>query len=418
MAVATTVVVDASAPTPRVGHELGAGQICRGMIGHLAPPGFFSQLRAMDYEQLLMEFNVGAARHTCFNVEIRMRLEHELRGRQRLEERCTLQATKAAKDGELNSLRERNIVLESAAIAKDSAIAKLSQELSSLQLSCDDLSIKASTFECEKDKLANQVSVLEANCSGLRDKDLGYKLFMERIEEIHEAQIKALSDRVAGIDSDLLEMTLHMGEEFYSCFLTTIAEQRWILSRGVKLAVVKCLHSPEYMAALGGAKGRAIDKGMQDGLVTGIEHGKAGRSPDAISAYNPFAEDNYVAAINALRTVDFPLLSQLESLKDASIIDVMGLLRLEGPAAEAPETNVAHNRVQRLRGDDTADHLSLTDVIVPLVEPLSTKSLVGKASTFEVPATTIALSVTFSQVSTVPPAPSIDAPVSPKIFFE
>ncbi|GKG62508.1 hypothetical protein Tco_0634281, partial [Tanacetum coccineum] len=61
------------------------------MIDHLAPPGFFSQLRAMDYEQLLAEFNVGAARQTCFNVEIRMRLEHELRGRQKLEERCTLQ---------------------------------------------------------------------------------------------------------------------------------------------------------------------------------------------------------------------------------------------------------------------------------------------------------------------------------------
>ncbi|GJZ77605.1 hypothetical protein Tco_0642277 [Tanacetum coccineum] len=287
--VAATVVVDASASAHRDGHELGAGQ------------------------QLLAEFNVGVARQTCFNAEVRMRLEHELRGRQKLEERCTLQAirlrgqiknvetTKAAMDGELNSLRERNTVLESATIAKDSEIAKLSQELSSLQLSCDDLSVKASTLECEKDKLANQVSVLEADCSGLRDEVLGYKLFKERIEEMQDAQIKALSNRVAGIDFDLLEMALNMDEEFYPRFLTTIAGRRWILSRGVKLAVVKCLHSPKYMAALGGAIGRAIDKGMQDGLVAGIEHGKAERSPDAIFAYNPFAKDNYVAAINALR---------------------------------------------------------------------------------------------------------------------
>ncbi|GJV10736.1 hypothetical protein Tco_1352277 [Tanacetum coccineum] len=442
----------------------------------------------MDYEQLLAEFNVGVARETCFNVEIRMRLEHELRGRQKLEERCTLQvnrlkerdaeiaslkaqlylkeaevvkairlrgqiknieAAKAAQDGELNSLREQNTVLESASIAKDSKIAKLSQELSSLQLSCDDLNVQASTLECEKDKLANQVSVLEANCSGLHDEVLGYKLFKERIEEMQDAQIKALSDHVAGIDSDLLEMALHMDEEFYPRFLTTIAGRRWILSRGVKLTVVKCLHSPEYMAALGEAIGRAIDKGMQDGLVAGIEHGKAGRSPDAISVYNPSAEDNYVAAINALCTVEFPLLAQLESLKDASMMDLMGLLRLEGPAAEALETSqlqpsleqlmvpihqledqaiigetslsfsleVAHNRVQRLRGDAMARHLSLTDVIVPLVEPLSTKSLVGEASNFEVPATTTALLTTFSQVSTVPPVPSTDAPVSPKIFL-
>nr|GEU55539.1 transposase (putative), gypsy type [Tanacetum cinerariifolium] len=427
---------------------------CRGIIDNLVPPGFFSQLRAMDCEQLLAEFNVGATCQTCFNAEIKMRLEHELRGRQRLEEICTFQvnrlkerdaeiaslkaqlslkevvaaeairlrgqitnveAAKAAKDGELNSLRERNIVLESAAIAKDSKIAKLSKELSILQLSCDDLSIKASTLECEKDKLANQVSVLEVDYFGLPDEVLGYKLFKERIEEMQDAQIKALSHRVTGIDSDLLGIALQINEDFYPCFLTIIAGRRWILSHGVKLAVVKYLHSLEYMAALVEVIGRAIDKGMHDGLVASIEHGKAGRNLDSISAYNPSAKDNYVVAINALRTMHFPLLAQLKSLKDASMMDVMDLLYLEGPPTEASGTT--HNRVQRLWGDASARRLSLTDVIVPLVEPLSTKSLVGEASSSEVLATNIALSTTFSQVSTVPPAPSTDAPVSPKDFL-
>ncbi|GKF13769.1 hypothetical protein Tco_0055231, partial [Tanacetum coccineum] len=36
--------------------------VCRGIIDHLAHPGFFSQLRGMDYEQLLALFNVGTAR--------------------------------------------------------------------------------------------------------------------------------------------------------------------------------------------------------------------------------------------------------------------------------------------------------------------------------------------------------------------
>ncbi|GKG57408.1 hypothetical protein Tco_0584834, partial [Tanacetum coccineum] len=61
--------------------------------------------------------------------------------------------------------------------------------------------------------------------------------------------------------------------------LLATAGRRWTLSCDVKLAVVKCLQSPEYMAAMGRAIGRAIDKGMQDGLVVGIEHGKVGRSP-------------------------------------------------------------------------------------------------------------------------------------------
>ncbi|GJY07478.1 hypothetical protein Tco_0374532 [Tanacetum coccineum] len=423
-AVATTVVVDASAPTSGAGHELGAGQRPR-REAFMFRKTWILQLsgRYMFPNGMLLMIPLLMIRRsveTCFNDEIRMRLEHELRGRQKLEERCTLQvnrlkerdaniaslkaqislkeaeaaeairlcgqitnveAAKAAKDGELNSLRERNTVLESATIAKDYEIAKLSQELSSMQLSCDDLSIKASTLECEKDKLANQMSVLEADCSGHRDEVLGYKLFKERIEEIQDAQIKALSDCVACKDSDLLEMALHMDKEFYPRFLKTIARRRWILSRGVKLAVVKCLHSPEYMAALGGAIGHAIDKGMQDGLVAGIENGKARRNPDVISIYNPSAEDNYVAAINALRTVDFPLLAKLESLKDASMMDVMDLLRLEGPAAEAPETSQLQPSLEQLMVPihQLEDQAIISETSLSFsLEPMSTKSLVVK----------------------------------------
>ncbi|GKE33846.1 hypothetical protein Tco_1453168, partial [Tanacetum coccineum] len=273
---------------------------------------------------------------------------------------ANVEAAEAARAGELESLRERNAALESAASAKDSEVAKLNQDLASLQLSCDELSIKAFTLECEKDKLVDQVSVLEANC----------------------------------IDSDLMKMALHMDEEFYPRYLTTIAERRWILSRGIKLAIMKCLQSPEYMTALGGAIGHVIDKGMQDELMAGIEHEKAGKGLDDVSAYNPSAKANYVATINAFRTVEFSLLAQLESRKYASMADIMDLLRLEGPTAEAPEASqlqpspeqlmvpihrledqvviretslsfsleVAHNRAQRLRGDASARRLSLTDL--------------------------------------------------------
>nr|GFA89860.1 hypothetical protein [Tanacetum cinerariifolium] len=84
-------------------------------------------------------------------------------GKKRLEGRCVMQekllkekdianveAAKAARACEQESLKKRNVALEFATVAKDTEIAKLSQDLSQLQLSCDDLSIKASTVECEK----------------------------------------------------------------------------------------------------------------------------------------------------------------------------------------------------------------------------------------------------------------------------
>ncbi|GJX05084.1 hypothetical protein Tco_0191000 [Tanacetum coccineum] len=43
----------------------------------------------------------------------------------------------------------------------------------------------------------------------------------------------------------------------------------------MKLLMAKCLNSTEYIEALGNAFGRAIEKGMQEGLAAGIEHGQA-----------------------------------------------------------------------------------------------------------------------------------------------
>ncbi|GJY50798.1 hypothetical protein Tco_0441645 [Tanacetum coccineum] len=85
----------------------------------------------------------------------------------------------------------------------------------------------------------------------------------------------AISDKVAKLDAALLEMALHLEEIFYPHLFTTISGRRWLLTSGVKLAIVKCLNSQEYLMDLGFAISRAIKKGMQDGLSASIDHGKA-----------------------------------------------------------------------------------------------------------------------------------------------
>ncbi|GKF51448.1 hypothetical protein Tco_0147915, partial [Tanacetum coccineum] len=210
--------------------------------------------------------------------------------------------------------------------------AKLTQDLSELGLSCDELSVKASTLKAERDRLVGQ-----------------------------DEQVKVLSDKVAGLDAELMGMALHLDEEFYPRFLTTIS-------------ILLLWEGPSAVPLI---------RGMQDGLAAGIDHGKAGRGLADVAAYDPSAEANFVSAVNALRAVYFPLLAQLASQKDASITDIMGLLHLEGPAAETPEAeqlqpspeqlmlpihrpedqvvigetslsfylDVVHSRVQRIRGD-------------------------------------------------------------------
>ncbi|GKF24473.1 hypothetical protein Tco_0076795, partial [Tanacetum coccineum] len=151
-----------------------------------------------------------------------------------------------------------------------------------------------------------------------------------------------------------------------------------------------------------------------------------------VAAYNPFAESNYVVAVNALQGVSFSLLTQLEAHKDASMADIMDLLRLECPAAETSKAcplqpsldelmiPIQLLKDQWLRGDAAARRLTLTNYIMPLVEPLSARNLIGEASSSAGPPTTVttALSTTFAQTCPVPTAPSTDVPPSPKVVFE
>ncbi|GKG62737.1 hypothetical protein Tco_0636468, partial [Tanacetum coccineum] len=52
----------------------------------------------------------------------------------------------------------------------------------------------------------------------------------------------------------------------------------------------------EYMEALGHTFGRAIEKGMQEGLAAGIKHGQAGRCLTDLDAYIPSADDDFTTA--------------------------------------------------------------------------------------------------------------------------
>ncbi|GJU41131.1 hypothetical protein Tco_1194088 [Tanacetum coccineum] len=328
----------------------------REMIDHLAPPALFSQNQDVDYDQLFTEFNVGTTRQTCLNAKVRMRIEYYHRERKREAE-----AAKAI------CLRSQVSAIEAMEKSRvDDIVVDKENELA-------DLNVKVASLKSHNDGLADQVHVLEGTYSRLRAQVLGYKQFKEQYEAVQDAQVKILSDKVARLDANLMAMALHLDEEFYPCFLTTVAGRRWILGRKIKLAIMKCLHSQEYLAAVGATIGRAIDKGMQDGLVAGIDHGKARWS---------LAD------------------------KDTSIEDIINLLRLEGPAAEIPEISqlqpdveCVHSRVERIRGNAAAQRLSLADAMVPLVEPLSAENLIGVASTSGMPATiavTTALSTTFA----------------------
>ncbi|GKE21989.1 hypothetical protein Tco_1433501 [Tanacetum coccineum] len=205
-------------------------------------------------------------------------MDYEQFERKRLELECVNQANLLkAKDDEVERLKaqlllkeaERNVALEN----------------------------EKNSLDGKNDGLVDQVHALKTTCSDLHERLSGYENLTEQLEEFQDAQVKVVNGKVAKLDADLAEMACHLEEKFYPRLLTTISGRRWLRTYGLKLVLVKCLNPSEYLIALGAAVSRAIEKGVQDGLATGIDHGREGRSLTNVAAYNPFGEADFNSAL-------------------------------------------------------------------------------------------------------------------------
>nr|GEY79008.1 hypothetical protein [Tanacetum cinerariifolium] len=85
---------------------------------------------------------------------------------------------------------------------------------------------------------------------------------------------------------------------------------------------------------LHGQVARRLVKGMSEGLKHGIKHGKVGRDLMAIKAYDPEADSKYVKALQDLKDLKYPLVDQLERLKDAPMELIITSLYLESDSRE------------------------------------------------------------------------------------
>nr|GEV12017.1 hypothetical protein [Tanacetum cinerariifolium] len=81
-----------------------------------------------------------------------------------------------------------------------------------------------------------------------------------------------------------------------------------------------------------------IVKGRSEGLRRRVEHGQAQLNLEAIEAYDLEAEAKYISALQALKNLKYPLVVQLEGLKDAPIDVIMAALHLENDTGDdAPQ---------------------------------------------------------------------------------
>ncbi|GJT94150.1 hypothetical protein Tco_1082995 [Tanacetum coccineum] len=395
-----------------------------------------------NHDQLFAEFNVGAARQMTLSDEVRMRAEYNIKEKRRLKyvvddqaevlkvkkkemedlkaqlllkeaeairlcaEASKFEAAEKSPQDEIRSLKEHNATLEKKKGALDVRVVDLAASVKVREQEAAALDVVVTSVKLHNDRLIDQRHPLP---------DFGrksvYENCMSQLEKFQDEWMKDVNDKFDKLDVDVIEMALHLEEMFYPHLFTTIVGRMWLLNHGIKLAIAKCLHSPEYLSALRAAISRAIKKGMQDGLATGITHGQEGRVLSDVVAFNPSAKSDYISALQELQDINFSLLAELKSNKDASIETLMDILHLEEPVAERlglqesqPHEDQRMVHIHLALDQTVVGATSLSFSLDVSVEPLSSVTLEGTEGTSgTVPETTTALSVTFAPVSSIPP---------------
>ncbi|GJW97533.1 hypothetical protein Tco_0179341 [Tanacetum coccineum] len=248
---------------------LDDGFSCRTLVDRVAPPGFFSTLRNMDYDQLFEEFNVGAARQICLGSEVRSRAEHELELKEKLrgkyDARGVLLREKDAEIARLKSLLEEKetesaevlrlrdqvsvlaadksllsaevSALKNVVSQKDTNISLLDSRASYLksvlddsQAACGEAMSLISSLSSERDGLASEVSTLHSAFSD----------FKEKMEAQQEEQAQELYNRVAELEAHVMDVSGRLEGEFYPAYLRA---SLFLADLSLRVRVLACLIS-------------------------------------------------------------------------------------------------------------------------------------------------------------------------------
>ncbi|GJT03015.1 hypothetical protein Tco_0824184 [Tanacetum coccineum] len=133
-------------------------------------------------------------------------------------------------------------------------------------------------------------------------------------------------------------LSIDFDEELYPHMLTAIAGRRWVIGHGLRLDVLKCAESQELRQTFANVVSVRITKGFCDGLKYGVEQGEAKLDLAMVEGYNSEAEGKFTATMQALKDLKYPLIDELEKLKDAPMDVLMASLYLESDTgADAPQ---------------------------------------------------------------------------------
>nr|GEU72727.1 transposase (putative), gypsy type [Tanacetum cinerariifolium] len=249
-------------------------------------------------------YNVNLARQVAMGSQLRLWFEQEAK----LLRKSVAQVARRDKRIQARELEIKNleVQLETEVEMKKAAEDKSARLIKELE----DLRNRFSDLQVSNEHLSQQVATLQEQISGEEKMKAAF-------EEFKRYEDERVEQRCAKLDARLDALNIDFDEELYPHMLTAIAGRRWVIRHGLRLAMIKCAESLEIRQAFADVVSVGVAKGMSEGLKHGVEHGQAQLKVESIEAYDPEAEAKFVAALQSLKDLKYPLLDQLEGLKDA-----------------------------------------------------------------------------------------------------
>ncbi|GJS58750.1 hypothetical protein Tco_0653534 [Tanacetum coccineum] len=302
------------------GAQIDNPAIFRNLLDHVTPPGYWAALRNQSAAGFLDAFNINYAQHTYMVSELRLRYEHEIMTRENFQKKFT----------------DNCVVVQQC----DVEIADLKNRLEKAEREAT----KVSAFDFERGELNRHIIKLGVDCECLRHEVAGESKLRDEFKSFQDAAERNFAERANALDARIADVRRDMDNDLYPHMLTAIAGRRWVVWHGFRLAVYKCARSVEFHSALGKVISMAINKGIQQGLEVGVVHDGAGRSLSQIEAYDPDTKGKYVVAVSKLENVSFPLLDELEILKDSPLALIMYALALKDDDGNTDSTHEFRRR--------------------------------------------------------------------------
>nr|GEX22628.1 hypothetical protein [Tanacetum cinerariifolium] len=277
---------------------LDAPEACQDLVDHIAPPGYFLELRHLHNDNFLKQYNVNLARQVVMGSQMRLRFEQEAKLLKKYVAQVACRDKRIqARENEIKNLETMLEVVTDMKKAAKGKSAELSKEL-------EDLPAQFLDLQVSNNRLSQQVFALQAQVIG----EEKLKPAFEKFKQYEDNQVE---QHCAEMD---------------------------VIGHGLHLAVMKYGESTELRHAFTNVVSTGIAKGMSEGLKHGVEHGKANLSMEANEAYDSEAEAKYITALYALKDLKYPIVDQLESLKDAPMDLIMASLHLESDTGDdAPQ---------------------------------------------------------------------------------